>query len=212
MNTWPLRALMPVVVLLLSTVAIFNSALDTPLEPSYTFFSSPCDIHFRNYNTDSFYDPILATNNGSTGKICVQLHNLWTGKYAQEIWGNAYITIYQYNSSATRHGVCPGCPFNEVSSLFQLSVSQNTSILQPGETRLLIYTVTVPPDTPSGVYGISIAGFCWLIPMVVHRGSLSDLHLTGLDFSEFFPPVLHCPADVGTAHLLGVSGLEQVFV
>ena len=184
---------------------VLSSSLIGTVPPSAP---SSCNTY---YNYDS-PNPIsvLVLSSGSTGTICVN----YTNSLNNTISFSSYITVYEYNSSGN-YGVCSSCNFDVVTSQFQVvaspsSVNVSSSPNPNNQTETVTYTIGVPTNITSGVYGIFLLQFCSLFPMVVVPSNASSVQFLSSDFSSWYPHTGSCPAQVLSAQLLGVGGFEVV--
>ena len=94
----------------------------------------------------------------------------------------SYISVYEFNSSGS-YGVCAGCDFNIVTSEFHVSASPSNVTYSPStQYEDVTYTISVPSNATSGIYGVFLLQFCSLFPMVVDPGNNSALQLEQCGF------------------------------
>ena len=187
---------------------IANPITGSPISVNPIANGSSCHTPF-NYGSSSPIS-VLVISSGSTGRICVEYSNTFHNLISDP----SYISVYQYNSSGS-YGVCPGCSLNTVTSLFELSASPDT-VTFPGadspnsQREMVEYTLSVPTNVKSGIFGISLFQFCSLFPMVVVSNSGTQAELTRSEFSSWYPHVGSCPAQLLSRNLLGVAGFQVV--
>ena len=149
---------------------------------------------------------VLVINSGSTGRICVKYTNSLNNTGSTQ----SYFTVYQYNSSGG-YGVCADCQFNVVTQEFGLTASPANFTYypsSPAQSETVTYTISVPANVTSGVYGVFLLQFCSLFPVVVVPDSASGAQLNSSEFSSWYPHEGSCPAQFLTAQVLGVGGFE----
>ena len=198
----------PVLIFVLVSGPLIASWIANPSLLSPNGLSSTCHFSF-NYG-HSFPISVLVISAGSTGRICVSYLNAFNNS----ISGPAYISVFQYNSTG-RYGVCPGCIFDDVTSLFKPTSLPSTVTFSrssdPGDQREIVtYAIPVPPDLNSGIFGIYVTQFCSLFPMVVIPSGEAHVELTSSDFSSWYPHEGSCPKQVVNKRLLGVDGFRVV--
>lgn len=201
-----------VILLLLS--GVYLGSVSRPSAPvgmgvSSLPYHSSCSGQFS-YDMSSPISVLVATSN-STGRICVEyvnsLHN--------SISSPAYSTVYEYNGSGT-YGVCDSCAFNLVSSI-QVTASQDNITFEPAsnpgsEVEDVTYTIMVPANVTSGIYGIFLYQFCSLFPLFVVPSNASTLQLGRSEFTPWYPHQGSCPAQILSASVLGVGGFRVASV
>ena len=169
----------------------------------------PCTTSFSYDSSNPI--SVLVISSGSTGKICVEYSN----SLNNSISFSSYISVYEYNSSGS-NGVCGNCDMNVVTSDFQVNATPNSvafasSSTPNNEKEIVTYTITVPSNITSGIYGVFLLQFCSLFPMVIVPGNSSVAQVNSSDFSSWYPHFGSCPAQVLSAQLLGVAGFRVVF-
>jgi hypothetical protein len=127
----------------------------------------------------------------------------------------AYSGVYEYNSSVA-YGVCDSCVFNVVSSIQVIASRSNATFAASAnptsEIEDVTYTVVVPANVTSGIYGIFLFQFCSPFPLVVVPSSASTLRLSRSEFSPWCPHQGSCPAQMLSASVVGVGGFRVASV
>jgi len=167
--------------------------------------SSSCSSSF-NYGSSNPISVLVASSN-STGTICVEYGNSLNNSVSFP----AYPTVYEYNRSGV-YGVCGYCVFNVVSSIRGVASPSNVTFVASAnpdsEAENVTYSIIVPSDVKSGVYGIFLPQFCSLFPLVVVPNSSSTLQLNRSEFSSWYPHEGSCPDQFLSALVVGVSGFQ----
>ncbi len=158
--------------------------------------STSCTTHFNYDNPNPI--SVLVIKSGTTGQICVSYSNGFNNTISLP----SYITIY---------GACSSCDFNNATSSFQVSTTPDSVMFpQSANSETVSYTIKVPTNVTSGIYGVFLLQFCSLFPMVVVPNNASSVQLSVSEFSSWYPHTGSCPAQVLGAQLLGVSGFNVV--
>lgn len=173
-----------------------------------TFVSSAPSLQSRNTQCSTTFDfnsgnpiSVLTINSNSTGTICVKYSNLFNNYESNP----SYISVYQFNSSGI-YGVCKNCDSNLVTREFQLSANPATVDLARSASEIVTYTIKVPSNITSGIFGVFLFQFCSLFPVAIVEQS--GMQLSSSEFSYWYPHSGSCPAQFLNAKVLGVGGFQ----
>jgi hypothetical protein len=149
---------------------------------------------------------VLVASPNSTGQICVQYRNVLNNSISLP---TTYSTVYEFNTS--NHNGCTLSCFITVNSIRVLASQSVVTFISganpSSETANVTYTITIPPNTTKGIYGIFLLQFCTLFPMVVSQNG--DPAIYKSNFTSWYPHQGSCPAQVVGAQVLGIDGFSS---
>lgn len=187
-----------IIVAYLGVGSLTVSGVNGPLPP----LGSPCGSAYppttwRSVSSNPI--PVLILDPGAHGEICVTYTNI-EGNGQSYAVGGAVWTPRPYPAAFTTIN----------SSTISVTSTPATISLDQGarnESVAVVYTVSVAPSAPPGIYGIFLYQFCTLFPFAVGAQGMS-----AGEFSYWYPHTGSCPAQIMGSQVTGISGFRLVYV